>query len=97
MSSSRIENAVDGETSSNKLFVVAHFVSGKPLCPTLPEIVYTVRKESFKTSWQIVLVSIAVLFAERNSQAQSSFFRLTLPLEACGSNLQLTMNVLLGT
>ena len=35
ISSRRIENAVDCEKSSNKLFVAAHFVSGKPLCPTL--------------------------------------------------------------
>ena len=38
MSSWWIENAVDGETSSNKTFLfVAHFMSGKPLCPALHE------------------------------------------------------------
>ena len=45
----RIENAVDGETSSNKNFLfVAHFVSGTPLCPALHNIKMRVSsKKSF--------------------------------------------------
>ena len=46
---SSTQNAVDGETSSKQNFLfVAHFVSGKPLCPALHDITMRVSsKKSF--------------------------------------------------